>query len=120
MTLDLLNLICKENRIPANVHLTSNSGWECGPTEMDGIFYNRERNELEFTQKAYLVDVIKYSKEGFECLYNEGNSDLEMFTQNCYECKHRESDVHYIDSPCNDAAWHDLWQCPHFEPMRKD
>ena len=40
MTLDILNKVIKENNIPKDVHLLSDSGWECDPTEMDGIFYH--------------------------------------------------------------------------------
>ena len=29
MTFDILQKIIKENNIPSNVHLTSDSGWEC-------------------------------------------------------------------------------------------
>lgn len=50
MTFELLNQIIEENHIPHNVRLTSDSSWECGPTEMDGVFYNASENNLVFTQ----------------------------------------------------------------------
>ena len=43
MTMELLSRILKENKIPENVHFMSDSGWECDPTEMDGVFYNRKK-----------------------------------------------------------------------------
>lgn len=50
MTFELLNRIIEENHIPHNVRLTSDSGWECCATEMDGVFYNASENTLVFTQ----------------------------------------------------------------------
>lgn len=38
MTFDILQKIIKENNIPSNVHLTSDSGWECDATEMNGVY----------------------------------------------------------------------------------
>lgn len=50
MTFDkLLNLI-RKNNIPTNVKLESDSGWEGGPTEMEGVYYNRTENRIIFTQ----------------------------------------------------------------------
>lgn len=50
MTFELLNRIIEENNIPHNVRLTSDSGWECYATEIDGVFYNASENTLVFTQ----------------------------------------------------------------------
>ena len=52
----LLELINKHN-IPNDVLLQSDSGWECGATEMDGAYYNRKLNVIVFTQS---VDVSDY------------------------------------------------------------
>ena len=46
MTFELLSKIMKENGIPKNVKLLSDSGWECSETEMNGIYYNRNKNEM--------------------------------------------------------------------------
>lgn len=51
MTFEQLNKIIKENNIPENVHLLSDSGWECDATEMDGIYYNKNENVIVFTQE---------------------------------------------------------------------
>ena len=50
MTFEQLNKIIKENNIPENVHLLSDSGWECDATEMDGVYYNKNENVIVFTQ----------------------------------------------------------------------
>ena len=55
MTFDILQKIIKKNNIPRNVHLTSDSGWECNATEMDGIYYNQSINEIVFTQEGSLT-----------------------------------------------------------------
>ncbi len=120
MTLELLNKICEQNNIPSDVRLTSNSGWECDATEMDGIFYKRNENTLEFTQEVSINDMVKYSKQGWDCLYSEGYADDEIFSQKCYECKHRMCDTWSAESPCRNTVWNDYWHCPHFEPMRKE
>ena len=59
MTLSELNKICKENNIPEDVKLLSDSGWECGPTEMDAVFYSEQENTIVFCQaieKQYIAD----------------------------------------------------------------
>lgn len=50
MTMERLSQIIEENKIPMDVHFMSDSGWECDPTEMDGVFYNRKSNTIVFTQ----------------------------------------------------------------------
>lgn len=50
MTFDQLSKIIKQNRIPKNVHLLSDSGWECDATEMGGVYYNKDENVIVFTQ----------------------------------------------------------------------
>lgn len=50
MTFELLKKIVKENEIPEDATLFSDSGWECGSTEMNGVFYSAEVNAIIFTQ----------------------------------------------------------------------
>ena len=50
MTFAKLQQIIKENNIPEDVTLTSDSGWEGGPTDMNGVYYSAELNEIVFTQ----------------------------------------------------------------------
>ena len=59
MTFAKLNKIIEENHIPHDVKFMSDSGWECDATNMDGIFYNREKNEIIFTQST-----MKYNYDG--------------------------------------------------------
>ena len=57
MTYEQLKNIIEKNNIPENVHLMSNSGWECCATEMDGILWNPIYNEIHFTQDTeYYTD----------------------------------------------------------------
>lgn len=55
MTFEQLNKIIKENNIPENVHLLSDSGWECDATEMDGVYYNKKKNVIVFTQECTIL-----------------------------------------------------------------
>lgn len=50
MTVDIFKRILKENNIPDDVRLMSDSGWECDATEMDGVYYHRKTNTIVFTQ----------------------------------------------------------------------
>ncbi len=50
MTMELLKRIIEENNIPTDVHFMSDSGWECDPTEMNGVYYNIQSNTIVFTQ----------------------------------------------------------------------
>jgi len=68
MTFELLLRIIKENEIPHDVILRSNSGWECDPTEMDGVWYDSEKNIIHFTQSGW----SSYEEEqGFKLLYGK-------------------------------------------------
>lgn len=59
----LLSLL---QNVPKNATLLSDSGWECGPTDMDGIYYNKEKNEIIFTQGGW-YDISYHLEE--KCLY---------------------------------------------------
>lgn len=50
MTFNDLAKIIELNHIPEDVKLLGNSGWECDPTDMDGVYYFPDKNELHFTQ----------------------------------------------------------------------
>ena len=51
MTFATLKKIIADNDIPDNVHLMSDSGWECSVTEMDAVYYNKSKNTIVFTQE---------------------------------------------------------------------
>ena len=70
MTYGELKHILDKNNIPDDAHFLSNSGWECGETEMNGIYYNPNKNEIWFGQGVWLGEVEKeYKNEGFQVLY---------------------------------------------------
>ena len=62
MTYEQLSNIIINNNIPTNVRLMSDSGWECDPTDMNGIYYNRKNNIMVFTQ-GFSWDEYKDNKE---------------------------------------------------------
>lgn len=57
MTFERLNNLIIKYNIPKNVHLLSDSGWECNETEMRGVYYNKKQNVIIFTQ-----EISKYEK----------------------------------------------------------
>ena len=70
MTFDILQKIIKENNIPSNVHLTSDSGWECDATEMNGVYYNEAENEIVFTQNGNKYDHPYHDSEEWKNIYS--------------------------------------------------
>ena len=71
MTFGLLHEIIKQNNIPEDVKLMSDSGWECNATEMDGVYYNREENVIVFTQDAYPESIYARNPKKWGLLYGE-------------------------------------------------
>ena len=64
MTLEKMKEIMDRNGVPGNARLMSNSGWELGATDMDGIIWNPEENVIHFVQMAALeVDGVDGSDE---------------------------------------------------------
>lgn len=69
MTFEELNNLIEKHNVPRDVKLISNSGWECGPTEMDGVYYFKEDNSIIFTQGSEHDDylnsaaVVLFNKE---------------------------------------------------------
>lgn len=51
MTFKKLTKIIIDNNISEDVELQSDSGWECGETDMDGVYYNKKENLIIFTQE---------------------------------------------------------------------
>ena len=52
MTYKKLQEIFSAHNIPENVLLYSDSGWECGATNINGIYYNKAANVIIFTQTS--------------------------------------------------------------------
>lgn len=65
MTKELLLKILSDKSIPSDARIMSDSGWEGDATDMDGVFYNREKNELVFTQGGLyeVSDYFLYTKK---------------------------------------------------------
>ena len=57
MTAGELTNIFKQNNIPNDAILKSASVWECGATNMDGVYYNKLKNVVVFTQ-----EISKYNR----------------------------------------------------------
>ena len=87
MTFELLTEIIKENNIPSNVELLSDSGWECCATDMDGVYYNKLENTVVFTHMMNLVKERRELNDIFEVkkiikeYYNEASYGL-FFNRN--------------------------------------
>ena len=75
MTFERLSNLINKYNIPKNVHLLSDSGWECNATEMSGIYYNKKLNVIIFTQKISEYEIYdkrnKYCIKGFVALKDE-------------------------------------------------
>ena len=69
MTIGELTKIVKDHNIPADATMLSDSKWECSPTDMDGIYYNKKYNELMFTQNGDKYDDY-YSDDEWELLHS--------------------------------------------------
>lgn len=61
MTFDILSDVLKKNNISEDVLLMSDIGWECCATNMDGVYYNKKKHMIVFTQHASSYD--KYHKD---------------------------------------------------------
>ena len=51
MTYRELKEIIEKNNIPEDVVICSNSGWECGATDVEAVYYSASKNEIHLTQK---------------------------------------------------------------------
>ena len=52
MTFGQLRKIIVDNDVPDEVHLMSDSGWECSATEMNGVYYDKFKKLIVFTQEG--------------------------------------------------------------------
>lgn len=50
LTFKELKELIEKNEIFEDVILRSDSGWECGPTDIGGVWYSWINNEIIFTQ----------------------------------------------------------------------
>ena len=70
MTIGKFTKILKDNNIPEDAVMLSDSGWECGPTDMNGVYYNKETNELMFTQQGNKYENNYYDKPAWQLLHS--------------------------------------------------
>lgn len=66
MTFERLSNLINKYNIPKNVHLLSDSGWECYETEMCGVYYSKEQNVIIFTQE--ISEFERYDKRNERCI----------------------------------------------------
>jgi hypothetical protein len=68
MTFADLQLLIETHKIPKNVRLQSDSGWECSETDMNGVWYNRKTNTIIFTQGNHMERDAYYDRENWVML----------------------------------------------------
>lgn len=71
MTVEKLQKIIEDNNIPKDAVLESDSGWECGPTDMNGIYYSESKNTLVFTQRCSKYEYSYHRKGDWKALVDE-------------------------------------------------
>lgn len=71
MTVGKFTQIIKENNIPEDAVMLSDSGWECSSTDMDGVYYSKETNELVFTQRGDKYEREYYNKSPWQLLHSK-------------------------------------------------
>ena len=77
MTWGLLKEVLKD--IPEDAVIMSDSGWECDPTDTNGVWYDEESNVVYLTQgddKGWSLDNYGYrgrygERRDYICLYTE-------------------------------------------------
>lgn len=70
MTIGEFSKLIKDNNIPEDVTMLSDSGWECSATDMDGIYYNEEEQEIVFTQNGNKYERKYYNKPEWKLLHS--------------------------------------------------
>lgn len=54
MTFSILKKIIEKHNIPEDVELLQDCGWECGATNLNGVWYNSKLNVIQFTQNGMI------------------------------------------------------------------
>lgn len=67
MTVGELFNIFKQNDIPNDAVIMSDSGWECCATDTDGVYYNKLKNIVVLTQEISKYDDYYESREWIVC-----------------------------------------------------
>lgn len=76
LTFEELNYLIDEYKIPHNVKLQSNSGWECGETDICGIYYNQKENTIIFTQNFSDFENNYVEENGWIKLINKFDKEM--------------------------------------------
>lgn len=71
MTLGEFDKLMKDNNIPKDVTMLSDSGWECCASDMNGIYYNEAEKELVFTQNGNAYDYEYYGKSEWKLVHGK-------------------------------------------------
>lgn len=90
MTLELLNKIYEENDIPKDALLMSDSGWECGATDMDGVFYSKADNTVFITQGDWADFAHGYDNDPGDCILiyvpdKDLNKFVDMYSKGIFD-----------------------------------
>ena len=72
MTIGEFSKLIKDNNIPEDAIMLSDSGWECGPSDMDGIYYSEGKNEIMITQEGNKYDRY-YDNEEWHLIHSIKN-----------------------------------------------
>lgn len=72
MTIGEFSKLIKDNNIPEDVTMLSDSGWECSASDMDGVYYNEKQREIVFTQSGDEYEERYYGKEGWRLIHSIG------------------------------------------------
>ena len=71
MTVGELFSIFRQNNIPNDATIMSDGGWECCATDMDGVYYNKLKNTVVFTQEISKYDSYYGSNDWIVCKCNK-------------------------------------------------
>lgn len=98
MTWGLLKEAMKD--IPNDATIMSDSGWECDPTDTDGVWYDDENNIVYLTQGDTIYnDEYDYDDYGYRGRYMQKRNYFCVYTQKrphgwkkedvppCWDCK---------------------------------
>lgn len=88
MTFSYLREIMETYDIPEDVRLMSDSGWECGATDMRGAFFHKEDKVIVFTQSAQYSDSDYYKENGWKEVSHKWTEKEVYF--NCRWRKHKQ------------------------------
>ena len=75
MTVGELINIFRQNNIPNDATLMSDSGWECCATDVDGVYYNKLKNIVVFTQDINTYSSYYESNDWIVCTIDAEKMD---------------------------------------------